>query len=58
VLGAAIENHEVLTRVNIEVNWEKLHGVKSSSPRVFQTCDRWIRDLLKGDLLRVRVESG
>jgi hypothetical protein len=58
VLGAAVENHQVFFLVAIKVNKEKLHGVKSSSPGVFQTSDGGIRDLLKRDLLRVREESG
>jgi hypothetical protein len=34
-----------------------LHRIKSACPGVFQTSDGEIRDLLKGDLLRIRVES-
>ena len=57
MLGAAIENHQVLFLVAIKVNKEKLHRIKSAGPRVFHASDGEIRDLLKGDLLRVREES-
>jgi hypothetical protein len=57
VLGAAVENHQILFLVAIKVYLKKLHRIKSSSPGVLQTSDGGIRDLLKRDLLRVREES-
>ena len=52
MLGTAIKTNEVFPPVAIEVDREKLNRIESASPRVFQTGNGKIGDLIKGDLLR------
>ena len=57
MLSTSIKNNQIFFLIPIQIQLKKLHGIKSSSPGIFQACNWLIDDLLKGDLLRIRVES-